>query len=650
MEAAKQNLLAKGGTLGDWTGLISNGLQPEDLAWVDAATHPGNVLDYARRVMNRDGIMEYECYDARGRPQGKAIIRLLDWDDYALGTLKGVHLNASDPYYDWYARHELKDGRGIYHLCGSKRAQCTARLGRGDKREMVHLERWRMTNPMVMMEHEYSRDVALMAVNNWVNNFAAKVPEPPNPPGPPGGARGVDPTGLDKALAAAGEVEEEDQADKRRKAERTQVEVHPKGSVGMMLEKKAAERRAALAEKERQDHRRRPEGGRSRSRGRRRRRRKRSSSPGEKRPERSGSSGSSQSFREPSTRGGRDVAAESKKPRVPSEEGDGRDVALFSREGTRRRRRHRRMDGSPNDGLHKSGSPDPAPPGGHRGPKPQGASDPGSGHRHAHPGAAGRVGRPPHAEAEGGGNVAGRSGVALSQASGAHSSPCSQPDNGSREASDSSFGDLGKQAEGADTEGEEGRQIGTRRRCSASRGHRDATPIKSADGFEGERPSEGGLQREPSGDRRREHGGEGEPEERGEGQRKRKVEDEAVQEGRKRKEGGRKRRRKGLETQGGGEEGREKSNPPEVLTDQESFETVNPEKEAESSLEMFKRWLESEETGGLSVAQTGALLALSVWRSGTPLGSYLHQGFGARARRRCCRKETKGDSSFTAFT
>ena len=52
---------------------------------------------------------------------------------------------------------------------------------------------------------------------------------------------------------------------------------------------------------------------------------------------------------------------------------------------------------------------------------------------------------------------------------------------------------------------------------------------------------------------------------------------------------------------------------------------MNPEKEAESSLEMFKRWLETEETGGLSVAQTGALLALSVWRSGTPLGSYLHQ-------------------------
>ena len=96
---------------------------------------------------------------------------------------------------------------------------------------------------------------------------------------------------------------EEDQVEKKKKAERAQSEVHPKGSVGMMLEKKAAERRAALAEKEKQDRRRRPEGGRSRSRGRRRRRRKRSSSPGEKVAERSGSSGSSRNFREPSNRG-----------------------------------------------------------------------------------------------------------------------------------------------------------------------------------------------------------------------------------------------------------------------------------------------------------------------------------------------------------
>ena len=77
---------------------------------------------------------------------------------------------------------------------------------------------------------------------------------------------------------------------------------------------------------------------------------------------------------------------------------------------------------------------------------------------------------------------------------------------------------------------------------------------------------------------------------------------------------------------------------------------MNPEKEAESSLEMFKRWLETEETGGLSVAQTGALLALSVWRSGTPLGSYLHQVLQPGPDDGDSGRRQRGDSSFTAFT
>ena len=303
-----------------------------------------------------------------------------------------------------------------------------------------------------------------------------------------------------------------------------------------------------------------------------------------------------------------------------------------------------------NDGLRQSSGAHPASSRDHRGPQSQGAADLRSSHRHAHSGAAGGAGRPSHAEIEGGGNLAGGSRMALGKTSRADPTPCSQPDNRSREASDGSDGDLSKQAERDDAEGEKGRQIGTRRRCPAGGGHRDATQVKSASGPEGERPSPGGFQREATDDRREECGREGEPQERGEGERKRQVEDEAVQEGRKGKEGGRKRRRKGLETQGRGEEEREEPNPPEVLTDKESFETVNPEKEAESSLEMFKRWLETEETGGLSVAQTGALLALSVWRSGTPLGSYLHQVLQPGPDDGDSGRRQKGDSSFTAFT
>ena len=305
MEAAKKELLAKGGNLGDWTGLITNGLQAEDLEWIDGSKDGAEALEHARRVMSRGAIVEYECYDSRGRPQGRAIMRLEDWEDYAAGSLKGVHLSASDPYYEWYATHDLKDGRAVYHLCSSKRSQCVTRLGRGDRREMIHLERWRMTNPMVMMEHEYTRGVALVAVNNWVSNFTAKVPEPLNPPVPPRGAGGDDPTGLDKALAAAEVPEEvEKPKDKKKKAaEESASEAHPRGSVGALLEKKAAERRAALLEKERKDGKRKTERGRSRSRGRRRRRRKKSSSGGDEKRGDSESSRSSRSFREPSTRG-----------------------------------------------------------------------------------------------------------------------------------------------------------------------------------------------------------------------------------------------------------------------------------------------------------------------------------------------------------
>lgn len=300
MEEVKRRLLAKGGTLGDWTGLVTNGLQTEELLWVDAATYQGDILGYARGIMSQGSIVEYECYDARGRPQGKALVRLVDWDDFASGTLKAEHLCASDEYYEWYGQHELSGGKAVYHLCGSKRTECAARLGRGDRREMIHLERWRMTNPMVMLEHDYSKEVAMRALNNWVNNFAPKVPEPPNPPELPGGARGSDHTGLDKAVesaALAAEVEKEKPG--RRETEDKTVQ-QPRGSVGALLEKKAAERRAAFQEKVQEKKRRRMDRGRSRSRGRRRRHGKRSSS--EDRGGSGRSSESSRSFREPSSR------------------------------------------------------------------------------------------------------------------------------------------------------------------------------------------------------------------------------------------------------------------------------------------------------------------------------------------------------------
>ena len=45
--------------------------------------------------------------------------------------------------------------------------------------------------------------------------------------------------------------------------------------------------------------------------------------------------------------------------------------------------------------------------------------------------------------------------------------------------------------------------------------------------------------------------------------------------------------------------------------------------EGQQALEVMRSWLKDEECGGLTVAQNGALLALTAFRSGTPLGDYL---------------------------
>eukprot|EP00435_Cladocopium_sp_Y103_P047964 s1615_g14.t1 len=293
MEALKQKLLGKGGTLGEWTSLVTNGLQAEDMLWVEAGTHKGDLLGYARGILNQGSLVEYECHDTRGKPQGKAVIRLIDWDDYSAGSLKASHICASDEYYEWYATRDIADGKAVYHICQSKRTDCTARLGRGDRREMIHLQRWRMTNPLVMLEHDYSRECAMRALERAVDHYERRVPEPGRPPAP-------DPTGLDKELAGLGGEVEAELEKAAKKAERGDVVVSPKGSVGAMLEKKAAERRAALAAKE--VERRKRQGDRGRSRSRRRRRRGKSSGSGE-RGERSRSSESSRSFPKPSAGG-----------------------------------------------------------------------------------------------------------------------------------------------------------------------------------------------------------------------------------------------------------------------------------------------------------------------------------------------------------
>lgn len=203
----------------------------------------------------------------------------------------------------------------MYHICSNPRGQCAERLGRSDRRQLIHMHRWRMTSPLVMMESAYAKPVALKAMENWVNNFQARVPSPSRPPAPPGAGGGNDTTGLDKEVEAAEEADEPGKKKATVKKAPVAEEVSektPRGSVGAVLERKAAERRETMRAREVEKKRAR-ERARSRSRGRRRKRRSDRTSSGGVSSSCSRSSKSSQGFRRPSTRGEDDLWRQSKR-------------------------------------------------------------------------------------------------------------------------------------------------------------------------------------------------------------------------------------------------------------------------------------------------------------------------------------------------
>jgi hypothetical protein len=308
MEEVKKKLLAKGGLMEDWNRMMTGDLPLEDVSWKDGKLYGQAILELARSCLVKGGLLEYECYDDRKRPQGRAVIVLSDWENFPEGLLQGSHLAASDPYYEWYAQKNLKDGRCLYHLCGEEFNKCKVKLARGDRREVVHIQKWRLVNPVTMIENEYMKGLAVDLVTRLVDGFtpASRVPEPPGVPPPeapggPGVGRQGDVTGLDRAAREAA-MEEPGRGERKDhgKAAKGSSPGAPRGSVGLLLERKAAERREAEKEKE-EDRRGRKR--RSRSRSRRRKKKRRSSASSRSQSGRSKSDESSGDFRMPSARG-----------------------------------------------------------------------------------------------------------------------------------------------------------------------------------------------------------------------------------------------------------------------------------------------------------------------------------------------------------
>ena len=61
---------------------------------------------------------------------------------------------------------------GVYHICDCQASKCKLRKARGDNRELVHIDRWRLLTPLGMIESPYLRDMGIQQGESLLANAA----------------------------------------------------------------------------------------------------------------------------------------------------------------------------------------------------------------------------------------------------------------------------------------------------------------------------------------------------------------------------------------------------------------------------------------------------------------------------------------------
>eukprot|EP00438_Fugacium_kawagutii_P004694 Skav217774 [mRNA] locus=scaffold1782:124:5579:+ [translate_table: standard] len=165
-----------------------------DLAWVTCSDLGGLAVAAAEEKFEQNRWLEYECYDSRWQTQGRGAIRLDQWEDKGRGLFTGHHGPSSDGYYDYYVQNQMGPDNGLYHICDGDASRCRVKKARGDSRELVHIDKWRLLSPMSMLNIGY---LAQLGVKEGEEALADKARERKQAmPAAPA-------TGLDAAVAAA---------------------------------------------------------------------------------------------------------------------------------------------------------------------------------------------------------------------------------------------------------------------------------------------------------------------------------------------------------------------------------------------------------------------------------------------------------------
>ena len=160
--------------------------------WVLASEGEGGSLDVALEVFESGRWIEYQCYDDAGQPQGRAEVELHKWEDAQGGWFVGHHGAAQDQYYQWYVENQLQAGV-VFHLCDGRASACRKKTARGDRRAVIHVDKWRMLTPQAMVEVPYLRAHGIRLGKTAIERFAEEKKAQRPPPG----------TGLDQAMEEA---------------------------------------------------------------------------------------------------------------------------------------------------------------------------------------------------------------------------------------------------------------------------------------------------------------------------------------------------------------------------------------------------------------------------------------------------------------
>ena len=220
MEKAKelrQQFLDAGGTISGFETVANGGMSFGDDMAQDGSQDGQGAMDHAIQCLKVGSLIEYECYDHRGRNQGTGIVRFIKWRNQGDLNFEGVHLLASDAYYDWWAKKNLPGRSTAYHLCVDRRRKCGVQGEHGV--DPVHITRWHIVSPKTLLGSDYARALGLQELGDRLNDELARAQQgsfPPPPPAGPSGAGGAAPaasgTGLDAAVGhrhdADGEADE----------------------------------------------------------------------------------------------------------------------------------------------------------------------------------------------------------------------------------------------------------------------------------------------------------------------------------------------------------------------------------------------------------------------------------------------------------